>query len=320
MNKNIALYISIFILALVSGCASWSGPRGRGHSGPFEWSAEADTAMSQCQASRQRQRRELLCDAGILSGSRCEGAEVTVSYRDSVRLICDQSDASEADGGSRAISREDCERLLAADGIPADATGTVRSTPPTTADPMMQRIIAMNPALWQDDHAFCIAITSGYGTPTAGGAVPVGVGSVGVAPIGGGVPGLSVGLLGSTVGMPGVGGAGAVHPGAVSFYYPVRSYLPRNMYAQVQIAHASTGSVLATVAVGNVAPGIVPGAMITPAIEVPLTVPRGTPVRISWVCTDATGANAQETRSITGPADLGFNLTPDKCGLPAYAY
>lgn len=161
-------YITIMIAALTMGCATWSGPRGRGHSTPFEWDAEADTAMSACQDSRQRQRRELLCDAGILTGARC-GGEVSVNYRDSVRLICEQSDSREAAGETRAISRDDCDRLLAADGIPADATGTVRSEAPATSDPMMQRIIAMNPALWQDDHAFCIAITTGYGTPTAGG-------------------------------------------------------------------------------------------------------------------------------------------------------
>lgn len=203
--NNTFVILALFVAALASGCATWSGPRGRGRATPFEWSAEADTAMSACQDSRQRQRRELLCDAGILSGARC-GGEVSVSYRDSVRLICEQSDSREAAGESRAISREDCERMLSREGIPADATGTVRSEAPATADPMMQRIIAMNPALWQDDHAFCIAITSGYGSPTAGGMLPVG--GVPVGSIGGTVPGLSVGLLGSTVGVPGVGGFG----------------------------------------------------------------------------------------------------------------
>lgn len=189
-NQNIALYITIAIAT--AGCANWSGPRGTGHSTPVEWTAESNTAFRSCITDRREQRHELLCDAGLLTGSRC-AEEVAVGYRDSVQLICDQSDAREAAGESRTISDEECERLLASDGVPADAVGTVSSTAPATADPRMQWVLSMNPGLWQDDHSFCIAITSGYGAPTAGG-VALG------APVGVGVPGVGV-AYGAPVGV-----------------------------------------------------------------------------------------------------------------------
>lgn len=310
-NNSIIVLVTL-ALALASGCATWSGPRGRGHSGPFEWNAESDTAMSACQDSRSRQRRELLCDAGILSGARCEGAEVTVSYRDSVRLICEQSNARESAGESRAISRDDCERLLATDGIPADATGTVRSDAPSTADPVVQRIIAMNPALWQDDHAFCVAITTGYGTPTAGG-IGLGGAPLGIGGLGGGGMGVGSPLLASSVGHGAFGGG--ISPGTVSFYYPVRSYLPRNVYAQFQVALAANGAILGGGVVGNVAPGVAGLGIVTPTVSMPLTVPRGTMVTVTWACVDASGANASRSGSVTGPANMGVNLTRESCGL-----
>lgn len=305
--NNTFVILALFVAALASGCATWSGPRGRGRATPFEWSAEADTAMSACQDSRQRQRRELLCDAGILSGARC-GGEVSVSYRDSVRLICEQSDSREAAGESRAISREDCERMLSREGIPAEAVGTVRSDVPTTSDPRMQWVLSMNPALWQDDHAFCIAITSGYGTPTAGGMLPVG--GVSTVPVGGGVPGLSVGFLGSTLGVPGVAGMGGVPVGSSGTVSNFTFDATGNPYA-VRVTVTPVGGV-----------GTGSTFIVQPRSRLPVPLSRAIRYHVARECVDpVTGiTTARLPDTIVDPAQSPFPmaLTQYICESPAY--
>ncbi len=212
IDNKVLFLIAAFTL-LATGCSTWSGPRGGGHSTPFEWTAEANTAFAGCLSNRRTQRTELLCEAGILSGARCS-EEVEVSYRDAVRLICAQSDARESAGESRPMGREDCERMLAPGGIRADATGSV-SVNAASDNPRLQALVAMNPALWQDDQAFCVAITSGYGAPTSGGYAVGGYGTnvpYGNAPVVGvgGYAAAGVGIGGPMMGYVGGGMLGSV--------------------------------------------------------------------------------------------------------------
>jgi hypothetical protein len=192
-NNNVALYISIIIASIVAGCTSWEGPEGSGSTTPISARFDSNTAFRGCIADRGKQRAELLRTIGI--GVEAETTEVRVSYRDSVQLICDQSDRRETDHESRSMTREECTRLLAPDGIPADANGTVRTeteAPAPTADPRLVALMAANPALFTDDHATCIAISRGNGVPYTGGMAiggqVRGVGGMGIMP---GVLGLS---------------------------------------------------------------------------------------------------------------------------------
>ncbi len=146
--KNVtALYISISIISLVSGCAPigvYSTSTGHGSSSPVHRehssSAETYTCMDVRDAQDDETTEEafsLLARVGLIPSTR----EVTVNYRDATRVLCDQSDARETAGESRTITRAECERLLAADGIPADATGTVTSTERASVDPRVEAMI-----------------------------------------------------------------------------------------------------------------------------------------------------------------------------------
>jgi hypothetical protein len=188
VKNNVALYnLIISIVVAASGCggaihSEWDGPRGHGHYNPVSADYRSDDEFEICRRERREQRLALLCDAGILSGARCDTsapATVTVGYREAVQLICEQDDRREADGQPRHMSREDCTALLAS--VPADATGeVVASAPPpppaSVTDPYILRILTMNPALWQDDHAFCMNATSSYGVPGSGGVYSGGYG------------------------------------------------------------------------------------------------------------------------------------------------
>ena len=170
MKNNIALYnLIISIVIAASGCggalhSEWSGPRGSGHANPFSASYTADSAFERCRAERREQRRQLLCDAGILSGASC--------------------DASEAGGDPRQLTREYCAAALAAHaegGLdPAASDEVVASAPPppppSVTDPFIMRILMSNPSLWQDDHLLCMNATSSYGVPGSGGVYSGGYG------------------------------------------------------------------------------------------------------------------------------------------------
>ncbi len=189
--KNFALYITISsILALVAGCTSWTTPAGDVETTPFTVRGDSNTALARCIDRRSAQRSRLLRDIGIRTEA--TPTEVQVSYRDSVQLICTQSDRRETAGESRTISREECERLLAPDGIPADANGTVRTeVPEPTADPRLQALMAANPGLFTDDDTVC------NGRVIGGGGMN---GMTGIAQVGGGFGGMGI--------MPGAFGLG----------------------------------------------------------------------------------------------------------------
>ena len=181
--KHLHNSILFLVLTFVAGCGGsslvtrWDGARGHGEVNPFETSLGSRDEFETCRTERREQRLALLCDAGVLTGDRCHpessatSSTVTVGYREAVLLICQQSDAMESNGESRTISRDDCTRLL--HDIAADTTGTVTASappppPPSVTDPYVLRILTMNPALWQDDHAFCMNATSSYGVPGSG--------------------------------------------------------------------------------------------------------------------------------------------------------
>ncbi|MCC6563408.1 hypothetical protein IT087_00780 [Candidatus Uhrbacteria bacterium] len=132
MNTNSALYISIsFALALVSGCAPigvYSTSTGHGSSSPFHRehssSAETYTCMDVRDAQDDETTEEafsLLERVGLIPSAH----DTTVNFRDAARLLCEQEARR---GEEREVPAEVCERWLADDGIPADATGTVTST------------------------------------------------------------------------------------------------------------------------------------------------------------------------------------------------
>lgn len=121
------------------------------------------------------------------------------------------------------------------------------------------------------------------------------------------------------VGFGGMGmGGGMNNVATISNYYPIRSTLPRNVFAQFQITAAANGMPIAQGVVGNISPGVGGMGFVAPTANVPVSVPRGTPITISWACTDATGANPPVTGSVTGPMAIGFDLTASRCGLRPY--
>jgi len=212
VKNNVALYNLITILVLAaSGCGGasldtrWAGARGHGESNPFLTSLDSSSEFETCRAERREQRLTLLCDAGILTGTRCNAgtATTTVYYREAVQLICEQDDLREhaTPPQPRRMSEADCTSLLAS--IPPDVAGDVAApvAPSSVTDPYIMRILTMNPALWQDDHAFCMNATSSYGAPGYGGVTS-------------GYGGYGGGFLPPTVGYVG-GGVGGYAPAPV---------------------------------------------------------------------------------------------------------
>lgn len=235
--KNFALYISIIsLIALVTGCTSYTTPAGNVRTTPVSVSVDSTEALTLCIDRRVAQRTRLIRESGI----RTEAAptEVQVSYRDSVQLICTQSDRRETAGESRTISREECTRLLAPDGIPADANGTVRTEAPAPAtDPLLRALMAANPALFRDDDEVCNNRVIG----------------------GGGMNGMAInGQVGGIAQVGGFGGVG-IMPGAFGLGGATRDiwldarYMNPNVTAVVNITSAShlSGAAQGTVTVNS---------------------------------------------------------------------
>ncbi|MEI7512566.1 MAG: hypothetical protein WCK01_03860 [Candidatus Uhrbacteria bacterium] len=169
---NLVLIFVLIFVTIVSGCGAsvWSGPRGHGTSIAGISDVSSTAEYHDCISDRERQRTTLLRQAGVLPTEAPTTTTITVGYRDAVQLICEQDDRREPE--PRHISREDCSSLLAS--IDSEASGEVATTvtpPPTPSvtDPTIMRILMMNPALRQDDVAFCMNASSSYGAPSAGG-------------------------------------------------------------------------------------------------------------------------------------------------------
>lgn len=186
-------FLIVFATLVATGCVShWSGPNGHGTTSPVYSDYESTSEFRSCISNRRVQRRELLCDAGIITGDRCN-LNVRVGFREGVQLICTQLATREAEGGTREpgdMTRARCNQLLGQ--LPVqEQRNAISVERVSNADPRMQTILAMNPALWQDDDAFCRASMSGYGVPASGGyAVAGGV------PMAGGYAGVGVGFTG----------------------------------------------------------------------------------------------------------------------------
>lgn len=305
MNNSIALYISIFILALASGCATqWHGPRGHGVTSPVYSEYESSAEFRTCLEDRREQREQRVGELCRLAGGRCSESR-TVSMREATRLVCEQSDGMADE--SRVISRADCERLLADDGIPDDATGTVTTITDGT-DPRLAWLTGASSVLFQDDHSFCMAAMAGYGTPTAGGMLPVG--GVPVGSVGGTVPGLSVGLLGSTVGVPGVGGFGGVPVGSTGTLSNFTFDATGNPYA-VRVTVTPVGGV-----------GAGSTFLVQPRSRLPVPLSRAIRYHVARECVDpVTGiVTARLPDTIVDPAQSPFPMaiTQYICESPAY--
>lgn len=206
-------FLVVFATLAATGCVtSWRSANGHGTTSPVYSDYESSSEFRACLTDRRGQRTERLNELCEFADGQCSERR-PVNYREAVTLICEQSNARESGGESRTISREDCARLLAPDGIRADATGTVTTTTNGT-DPRLAWLVGASPVLMQDDHAFCMAAMSGYGVPTSGNyavgygaSVPygnapvVGVGGYAAVGVGGPMMGYAVGSMPGGVGL-----------------------------------------------------------------------------------------------------------------------
>jgi hypothetical protein len=147
--KNIALYISIIVIALATGCGlgvnTYATSTGHGVDSVYYSSHNSATETYNCQRVRAEQDDAtteeafaLLARVGLIPSAR----EVSVRYRDAARLICNQSDRQERGGTARTLPREECERMLASvGGIDADASDPVVSTERVSVDPRVEAMI-----------------------------------------------------------------------------------------------------------------------------------------------------------------------------------
>jgi hypothetical protein len=124
--KN-ALYITISIgLLSLSGCYRHVRTSvGEGSSSPFHSEWDSASAAVTCREVRDAQDDETTEEAFALAervGLMARTSETPVRVRDAVATTCALDDAREAAGEARAVTtRDGCERLLAPDGISADA-------------------------------------------------------------------------------------------------------------------------------------------------------------------------------------------------------
>lgn len=136
--KSVLSTLTTIVIISLTGCAPigvYSTSTGHGSTSPFhrEHSSTAETYT--CMDVRDAQDDEtteeafsLLSRVGLIEDER----EVSVDYRLAATLLCEQEGRR---GAEREIPAETCERWLAADGIPADVTGTVETTGRRHVDP-----------------------------------------------------------------------------------------------------------------------------------------------------------------------------------------
>lgn len=216
-----ALYISISMVAL-SGCYRHVRTSvGEGSASPFhsEWDS-ADAAVT-CREVRDAQDDETTEEAFALAervGLMASARETPISVRGAVATTCELDDAREAAGESRAVTtREGCERLLAADGIPADAEISVTSTDRASVDPRltdavlpMVQMRLLFASFMADAQAWCRSQEAGAALFAPGMGFAPGFPGAGYAPLfaSGGL-GLSVFGLGGSVAIGTSGGMAA---------------------------------------------------------------------------------------------------------------
>jgi hypothetical protein len=170
---NLIIILVLIFVTIISGCGAsvWSGPRGHGTSIAGISDVSSTAEYRTCLSDRERQRSVLLTEAGVLhTETPTTTSDTEMNYHEAIRIVCEGEEAREhsTPPQPRLYSAVVCAELLA---------NTAATTPPPAptpsvvveADPFVRRTLLMNPALRQDDVAFCMNASSSYGAPSAGG-------------------------------------------------------------------------------------------------------------------------------------------------------